>query len=54
MENDSDSESIYMNLEDAEKNSNQSGIYDNIYLNTTTEIQGKKKRNKEKKNRSNF
>lgn len=42
MENDSNSESIYMNIEDAEKTSNQSEMYDNFYLNTTTAIPGKK------------
>lgn len=42
-EKDGDSESIYMNVEDAEETSNQSEIYENIYLNRTTEIPGKKK-----------
>lgn len=42
-EKDADSESIYMNVEDAEETSNQSEIYENIYLNRTTEIPGKKK-----------
>lgn len=45
-EKDGDSESIYMNVEDAEKTSNQSEIYENIYLNRTTEIPGKKKKSK--------
>lgn len=40
IENDSDSESIYMNVEDAEKNSNRSEIYESFYQNTTTEISG--------------
>ncbi|XP_058240635.1 CD209 antigen-like protein C isoform X2 [Hemibagrus wyckioides] len=40
MENDADSENIYLNEDDAEKTSNQSGIYDSIYLNTTTETLG--------------
>ncbi|XP_053533518.1 C-type lectin domain family 4 member M [Ictalurus punctatus] len=39
-EKDADSESIYMNVEDAEETSNQSEIYENIYLNRTTEIPG--------------
>ncbi|XP_060747694.1 CD209 antigen-like protein A [Tachysurus vachellii] len=39
-ENDADSENIYMNEEDADKTSNQSGIYDSIYMNTTTESPG--------------
>ncbi|KAK3507313.1 hypothetical protein QTP70_013586 [Hemibagrus guttatus] len=40
MENDAVSENIYMNEDVAEKTSNQSGIYDSIYLNTTTQTPG--------------
>ncbi|XP_060771676.1 C-type lectin domain family 4 member M-like [Neoarius graeffei] len=39
-ENDSNSENIYINMEDAEKTSNQSEIYDNIDPDTTTKIPG--------------
>ncbi|XP_053335835.1 asialoglycoprotein receptor 2-like isoform X1 [Clarias gariepinus] len=40
MENDGDSESIYMNVEDAEKISYQSEIYNNILLSTTNQNLG--------------
>lgn len=41
MEDNSNSESIYMNVEDAEKKSDQSQTYCNIQLNNTaTEIPG--------------
>ncbi|XP_053335777.1 C-type lectin domain family 17, member A-like [Clarias gariepinus] len=40
MENDGDSESIYMNVEDAEKISYQSEIYNNILLSTTNQNTG--------------
>ncbi|KAB5518269.1 hypothetical protein PHYPO_G00163810 [Pangasianodon hypophthalmus] len=40
IENASDSESIYMNVEEAHKPSDQNELYRNICLNTTTEIPG--------------
>ncbi|XP_026766632.3 C-type lectin domain family 10 member A [Pangasianodon hypophthalmus] len=40
IENASDSESIYMNVEEAQKTSDQNELYSNICLNTTTEIPG--------------